>query len=132
LDSAHNKVASQPTIDGRRRRHLVLAQSLATVCLYPFVGSMCVVYWVLYWQSGCFVFHCLFVSLCEVFALWVCGGHRHTERQRQTKSFFCTKWVVIESDEDRDVGGWGFLPCVFCRVPDLDFFLPPMAMLQWE
>ncbi len=55
-----------------------------------------------------------------------------TQRQRQTKSFFCTKWVVIESDEDRDVGGWVFLPCVFCRVPDLVFFLPPMAMLQWE
>jgi hypothetical protein len=31
---------------------------------------------------------------------------------------------VIESDEDRDVGGWVFLPCVFCRVPDLGIFPP--------
>jgi hypothetical protein len=51
----------------------------------------------------------------------VTDGER--QRQRQTKSFFCTKWVVIESDEDRYVGGWVFLSCVFCRVPDLGFFL---------
>jgi hypothetical protein len=62
---------------------------------------------------------------------------RVTERERERnrvrqRGFFATKWVVIESDEDRDVGGWVFLSCVFCRVSDLVFFLPPMAMLQWE
>jgi hypothetical protein len=61
----------------------------------------------------------------------LCGSQTERERERererekrQTKSFFCTKWVVIESDEDRDVGGWVFLPCAFCRVPDLGIFPP--------
>jgi hypothetical protein len=78
------------------------------------------------------LFVCLLMSGFSLYeSVRVTERERERNRVRQ-RGFFATKWVVIESDEDRDVGGWVFLSCVFCRVSDLVFFLPPMAMLQWE
>jgi len=58
-------------------------------------------------------------------SLWGSQTQRERDRDRdRQRAFFALNGVVIESDEDRDVGGWVFLPCAFFRVPDLGIFPP--------